>query len=600
MTKLPLWRRRGSKDAALRGSGAGRGAQASPPSASRGFYERYSSLLPRREKQTVVILADAGASAPVGEFLPAPRAERVVVISPEDVLEWDLVRHGAEHMQARTLDEVSCLLDGIGPVDVILDLAQRSPEEYDAVWRRTFFHLRPRGLYAIDRRRSTEAAAPPAILDMASTVGLQGAELAGAAATDRPHRRSVLSVTVDGKHVLVTKRGRHLLKARDGDASRILPLREPDLQTTELLTIAGGTLTSAAKVHSHDASVPITALDDTMEYPEHHLRHYQGEIAMVANALLHTQFTALPDSFRHHLSANPSNPRLVSMGTEFARPKPRDRPRTRLPGNYYHLDSENSGHYGHLLTEVMSRLWGWDEAKRQIPDLKPIFRIRYPDERVPVLEQRIFGAYGIALDDIVWAHEPVWLESVVGATPMWHNQTPHYVHPQIKSVWDRIRDSLLSEGTAPVEGFDASGGRRIFVSRQDISTNRACRNTRDVEQFFRERGFDVVYPENHDLAAQAAIFDRAEVIAGFGGSAMFNIVFSRSYRTLILLNHEAYTARNEHLFTAVLGGEVHYFWSTPDVAHPPGGWSEAAYYSSWVFDFERNSKTLNEVIENLD
>jgi capsular polysaccharide biosynthesis protein len=345
--------------------------------------------------------------------------------------------------------------------------------------------------------------------------------------------------------------------------------------------------------------VPITALDTSIDYPAHHLRHYRGEIAMVSNALLHTPFTALPDSFRHHLSTNPTNPGLIDVSGDFARVRPRDRPRTRLEGSYNHLDSENSGHYGHLLTEVMSRLWGWDEAKRQLPDLKAIFRIRYANERKPVLEQRIFGAFGIDVDDIVWVHEPVWLESVVGATPMWHNQVPHYVHPGLMSVWDRVRASLLNEASAPTEGFDRSGGKRIFVSRQDISTNRACRNTREVESFFADRGFDVVYPENHDLAVQAAIFDRAEVVAGFGGSAMFNIVFSRDYQALILLNHEAYTARNEHLYTALLGGDIHYFWSTPDVPHPEGGWTEEAYYSSWAFDFERNSETLTEVIKNL-
>jgi capsular polysaccharide biosynthesis protein len=263
------------------------------------------------------------------------------------------------------------------------------------------------------------------------------------------------------------------------------------------------------------------------------------------------------------------------------------------------VDSENSGHYGHLLTEVMSRLWGWDQAKKEIPDLKAVFRIRYANERAPTLEQRIFSAYGIDRDDICWVHEPVWLESVVGATPMWHNQVPHYVHPALVHVWDRVREALLAEATPPMEGFERSEGRRIFVSRQDISANRACRNTREVEAFFAEQGFDVVYPETHDLAEQALIFDRAEVIAGFGGSAMFNILFSRNYRAVILLNHEAYTARNEHLFTALLGGEIHYFWSTPDIPHPEGGWSEAAYYSPWAFDFERNAEELRDVIGAL-
>ena len=243
------------------------------------------------------------------------------------------------------------------------------------------------------------------------------------------------------------------------------------------------------------------------------------------------------------------------------------------------------------MTEVISRLWGWDAAKESIPDLKAIFRIRYPAERDPALERRVFEAYGIPRDDVVWVDEPVWLESVVAATPMWHNQFPHYVHPDLAEVWGRLRDHLRtpSDRTGP--------SRRLFVSRRDPAGNRSCRNTPAVEDFFRTRGFEVVYPELYDLGEQAALFAEAEVVAGFGGSAVFNVLFSTRLRTLILLNHEAYTARNEHLFTSVLGADVHYFWSPPDVPHPVGGWSEDAYYSSWEFDFERNGAELDAVVD---
>ena len=563
------------------------------------FWVRYSSLLPDREEQTVVVVTDDDTSSPVNVFLRAPRASRVVVISPEGLPEWDLERPGVEHRRGRTLEQVNWELRFLGPVDVLVDLAARTGAEYDTFWRRIFFHLRAKGLYVIDRGRARDDVVPASVLEVAGTVGRSSTELSEAGYTDRPRRLAVAGVTLDAEHVLVTKRAKHVLKLRDQDANRLLPSREPELGLEVLDTRPGGTLTSAARIHSHESAVTITALDETMDYPPVHLRHYTGKIAMVSNALLQTGATALPDSFRHHLAATPGNPRLVDVTREFARPRPSDRPRRRLPGNYYHLDSENSGHYGHLLTEVTARLWGWDRAKEQLPDLKAIFRIRYPNERTPALERRVFGAYGIAPDDICWVDEPVWLESVVAATPMWHNQFPHYVHPDLASVWARIRDSLLAEGTPPTVGFERSGGTRIFVSRRHVTTNRACRNAREVEAFFLERGFDIVYPEDHDLAVQAAIFDRAEVVAGFGGSAMFNVMFSRGYRAMILLNHEAYTARNEHLFTVLLGGDVHYFWSTPDLPHPDGEWSAEAYYSAWAFDFERNSGPLDEVIRGL-
>ena len=192
----------------------------------------------------------------------------------------------------------------------------------------------------------------------------------------------------------------------------------------------------------------------------------------------------------------------------------------------------------------------------------------------------------------MWVDEPVWLESMVGATPMWHNQYPHYVHPDIRSVWDRLAEGITDA--------DVQQRSRIFVSRASQGANRSCRNTREVEQFFAAHGFEVIYPELLDLSEQAGVFSKAEVIAGFGGSALFNLTFARRLSTLIVLNHEAYTARNENLYSSVLGCDVHYFWSTPDSQHPPGGWSEQAYYSDWDFDFERNREPLEKLLNELE
>ncbi len=62
----------------------------------------------------------------------------------------------------------------------------------------------------------------------------------------------------------------------------------------------GGVLTGRAEIHSHTSAVEIRNLADDHGVPALHLRHYRGKIAMGSNTLLHTGFTALPDSFRHH------------------------------------------------------------------------------------------------------------------------------------------------------------------------------------------------------------------------------------------------------------------------------------------------------------
>ncbi len=264
-----------------------------------------------------------------------------------------------------------------------------------------------------------------------------------------------------------------------------------------------------------------------------------------------------------------------------------------LPGIYYHLDSSNSGHFGHVMTEVLSRLWGWPLAKERFPDLKVIFRIRYEDERDPVLEKLLFGAFGIAEEDIVWAHEPVSLGGLVGATPMWHNQFDHFAHPEIRSrVWEPITRSLA--------GDRPGGNERLFVSRRrHAGMNRLCRDADEVEAAFVAHGFDILYPEDHSLQDQAALFRAARVVAGFGGSAMFNLMHCRQLDHVIVLNSEGYIARNEHLYAAVHGARADYFWGVPDIRADPGSWTQASYTSPWRFDFDRNGAALDEVLRGL-
>ena len=80
---------------------------------------------------------------------------------------------------------------------------------------------------------------------------------------------------------------------------------------------------------------------------------------------------------------------------------------------------------------------------------------------------------------------------------------------------------------------------------------------------------------------------------------MFNLMHARKAQTVIVLNHDAYIHRNEHLFTSLIGGDVHYFWSAADSAHPEGGFSRRALRSGWDFDFERNGAELEQLLRSL-
>ncbi|NYE75528.1 glycosyltransferase family 61 protein [Microlunatus parietis] len=547
---------------------------------------------PARADRSVIILTQGDTRTPVVEWLSEFAGDRLHVISLDADPEWDLDGHGATHHRAETLDQYHWLLKPIGPVDVLIDLLPVDDATHLLTWQRLFLHLRPGGLWLVDRRGQGQSAFTAAFASWVQTmVAAGGTEDVGANARDLELGASTAQVSISRDLLVIKKRRWHFLKLRDAETNRVLESREPNLRMRELAGVKGGELIIGSKIISHESTVPIPDLNTTLTYPELHLRHYTGKIAYVSNALVHGESTILPDSFRHHLEASPRNVRVNSISAAWGRIRQDLRPKDALPGHYYQLDCENPGHFGHLMTEVISRLWGWDAAKAEIPDLKALFRIRFPHERDPALERRLFTAYGIDEDDIVWADHPVYVESLVAATPQFHNQRPHYVHPGLIDTWRRIGEKLINRS---VETHD-----QIFISRQDTLSNRVCRNAREVERWFADHGFTIIYPETLDLGEQAGIFAGARVIAGFGGSALFNAIHAEKLETLIILNHESYTARNEHLISALLDCDVHYFWSKSDVAHPPGGWSEEAYYSSWEFDFDHNRAEVEKLLAEL-
>ena len=86
-----------------------------------------------------------------------------------------------------------------------------------------------------------------------------------------------------------------------------------------------------------------------------------------------------------------------------------------------------------------------------------------------------------------------------------------------------------SPGVSPAT--DPAGSERLFVSRRRHGDlNRLCRDADQVESVFADHGFDIVYPEDYSLPDQAALFRTARVVAGFGGSGMFNLMHCQQLR----------------------------------------------------------------------
>ena len=300
----------------------------------------------------------------------------------------------------------------------------------------------------------------------------------------------------------------------------------------------------------------------------------------------------LPDTFRFPVSPRMTNiyveesaPRFGFVRRDTADPVP-------LPGVWFHLDSEWPGQFGHMITERLSRLWAWDRVKREHPEAKILIT---PHDKPPrglhQFELDLFDALGIATSDVHEFEEPCQPELLYSATPMF--SLSDYIHPEITGVWREVGDFLAaraSPGPRP---------ERLFLTRP-MSLKRPCHNASEVERLFERHGFTVMRPEEHELASQVAMVRAADAVGGFAGSGLFTTALRPTPTKVFTVGAKSYTARNEQLIAAVHGHAVVAAWSEPDINHPPGGWTNDAFFSGFTFDMDDEGRFLGEHLDRLD
>jgi capsular polysaccharide biosynthesis protein len=123
---------------------------------------------------------------------------------------------------------------------------------------------------------------------------------------------------------------------------------------------------------------------------------------------------------------------------------------------------------------------------------------------------------------------------------------------------------------------------------------RACLNSDQLESEFQAVGFEVVFPEDHPLGHQVALFRHAEVIAGYGGSGMFQTLFVPEPKHVIQIASEAYGPRNEYMIAAVLR---HRLDSVVCRAEPFDG--DKPMHAPFRYDPAREGPFLREILAAL-
>ncbi|MGD9958511.1 glycosyltransferase family 61 protein [Nocardioides sp.] len=482
-----------------------------------------------------------------------------------------------------------------GPYDLLIDIGSQAGK-YDR-FRAIFFHTRRGGSFV--------TALGPRGLESKGRLAWLARRLQAALATgDRPPEPglpltsdnrtrterdfdalawSISQLREDDGHLVVTNRASALPILREDDANRVLGHLQPPAAVLE--TLPATTLVSRSQLR-RSAGVLRPEPPSTYDAPELSLRTYR-DVVCHPHQIVVSGRVVLPETYRQNMRPRLRNRELVGLAPSFVQDL--GGPAGELSGTWFHLDNECRGHFGHAMTEQISRLWGWKRAKERYPDARAlVFQNR--ERGIAQWEYDLFAAGGIDPEDLWMAEDPVRVEHLVTASPMF--SLPDFVHPGIEETWREIGVALDARSTL------TQTPRRIFCSRRIDKRN--CHNAAELEGLFAAHGFEVIFPEDHSLPDQVRIFRGAEVIAGYAGSGMYQIAFTERPRHLILVTSESYTAHNEHLMAAVLGHRVDLVLCEPDVAQPEQGWSRAAFRSDFTFDPAREGVFLREVLAGLD
>lgn len=481
-------------------------------------------------------------------------------------------------------------LAATGPHDVVIDATSDSGKVRAERARRILLHVRRGGLLVVldaGVPASRDCDTPSQVFVQLLSDAFQSAleAPAGKRASDYSAGwgKAVESVTVRHGHLVISNGLVARAKVREEQAGEYLALRGKRAGRV-LLERPGSVVENSSEIRMSDAD-DATTYSTRFEAPPLQLRVYRDATCWPGQVVTQ-RGVLLPETYRHCARPSTGNRFVDGVAPDFGRVSGKTRP-TELSGAFFHLDSEFRGHFGHALTEQIARLWAWEEAKREEPALRALVLTNRKRTTIAEWEYQLYEAAGIPRSSLVLADGPVRVERLLTGTPMFSQ--PEYVHAGITDVYRAIGDRLAAQ--AP----DREYSPRIFCSRR--LSKRSCHNTPEVEAFFADRGFEIVYPEDHPLGEQVQMFRRADDIAGFGGSGMFTMAFVPDPRRVFLVSSENYRAQNEALMAAVHGHQINVAWCRPDKPRAAGFKGPEAMHSRFTFDAAREGRFLASLLD---
>jgi capsular polysaccharide biosynthesis protein len=178
------------------------------------------------------------------------------------------------------------------------------------------------------------------------------------------------------------------------------------------------------------------------------------------------------------------------------------------------------GQFGHFVAESLARLW----ALPQAPGAALVWH------RHPAWRRAGFTRWQQDLLDLAGAggREHRFVDAPVAIADILVPEQGHVMGLSLHPAQARALGAHPFRAPRPA--------RRLWLSRSALAKAEGTVEREDeLESLLRATGWEVVHPERHPVAAQLALYEDAEVLAGFAGSAFHLLLMGRDIRARVVL-----------------------------------------------------------------
>lgn len=193
-------------------------------------------------------------------------------------------------------------------------------------------------------------------------------------------------------------------------------------------------------------------------------------------------------------------------------------PTERLCGKYYMFQYGWDFNYLHFLISAFSRLASFFDAEKKVEDIKILVKKSTPQYQKDFINHIFKDKIYVIDDSKAYICENVYIMDFVS------NDADKLV---------RFYDSLNLN-------LDINKKRNTFISRKDASKKRPLKNEIELGSLAKQNGYGEYILSDYTILEKSKIFASSEKILATLGAGIANIVFCKSCKQIIFINHPVY------------------------------------------------------------